>query len=426
MANYNSQHTGEEIDGAVSAITPNLDTTASQGKLKPLGANNQAIYIDALGKFVTCDPMLLTAGGVMTGNLKFNTGYNIVAGEDNPSGEDFTISAKHTPTSSEHSIVLTKVGAGSGIKFIQKANSSSYGQGYHQLPVNDGSNFNNNICFTLATEHYVENYHDATKSEATNLENGTGSNAIQQKSTGESNWSIECGNTDAAQAHYRRVDATFGATNKAATSFGGKSEASGSRAFATGSGNAAKASSSAVFGMNSVIDGAGAASFSAGQENYVSGVTSFAFGSSNEVLGNGSFVFGDNCKNAFQRSVVMGLDTEATANDQTIIGTCLHDTVPAEMYFATGYGDDTFVDNTDFAISKDHKIYLKANKVYYTKLGDIQSESDEVATKQYVDTHGDTSFNDVYPVGSIYYANHEDSSTSTTLGKEGCLLQFGN
>lgn len=89
----------------------------------------------------------------MTGDLKFNTGYNIIAGEDHSSGGDFTISAKHTPTSSEHSIVLSKLGIDSGIKFIQKTNNSLYGQGYHQLPVNDGST--NSNYYTLATREWV-------------------------------------------------------------------------------------------------------------------------------------------------------------------------------------------------------------------------------------------------------------------------------
>mgnify|MGYP003307202107 CR=1 FL=1 len=152
--NANASTGSGTIDG-VMGLT--LTSTGGDINLTPLHSSNKAYYngneIATTADIPSTSDFVKKDGSVaMTGTLKLNTGCNIVAGEDTSSGGDFTISAKHTPTSSEHSIVLTKVGAGSGIKFIQKSNTSYYGQGYHQLPANDGSTSSN--YYTLAT---VEN-----------------------------------------------------------------------------------------------------------------------------------------------------------------------------------------------------------------------------------------------------------------------------
>ena len=127
---------------------------------------------------------------------------------------------------------------------------------------------------------------------ALNIQNGSGTKAIQQKQDGTTGTFDFTGKNPNATA----LDPTltgqiaYGATGDFAASFGGKSAAQGKRSVSAGTTTIAKGKYSAAFGDNSVA--LGNDSFTANYQNTSKGQASAAFGSETQSIGAASVTFG--------------------------------------------------------------------------------------------------------------------------------------
>lgn len=125
-----------------------------------------------------------------------------------------------------------------------------------------------------------------------NIQNGSGTKAIQQKQDGTTGTFDFTGKNSNATA----LDPTltgqiaYGATGDFAVSFGGKSAAQGKRSVSAGTTTIAKGKYSAAFGDNSVA--LGNDSFTANYQNTSKGQASAAFGSETQSIGAASVTFG--------------------------------------------------------------------------------------------------------------------------------------
>ena len=125
-----------------------------------------------------------------------------------------------------------------------------------------------------------------------NIQNGSGTKAIQQKQDGTTGTFDFTGKNPNATA----LDSTltgqipYGATGDFAVSFGGKSAAQGKRSVSAGTTTIAKGKYSAAFGDNSVA--LGNDSFTANYQNTAKGQASAAFGSETQSIGAASVTFG--------------------------------------------------------------------------------------------------------------------------------------
>ena len=127
---------------------------------------------------------------------------------------------------------------------------------------------------------------------STDIENGTGTKAVQQKQDGTSGTFDFTDKNPNATA----IDSTltgqiaYGATGNFSASFGGKGAAQGKRSFQAGTTTIAKGNYSAAFGDNSVA--LGNDSFTANYENVSSGLASASFGQNTLAGGEASFTEG--------------------------------------------------------------------------------------------------------------------------------------
>lgn len=127
---------------------------------------------------------------------------------------------------------------------------------------------------------------------ALNIQNGSGTKAIQQKQDGTTGTFDFTGKNPNATV----LDPTltgqipYGATGDFAVSFGGKSAAQGKRSVSAGTTTIAKGKYSAAFGDNSVA--LGNDSFTANYQNTSKGQASAAFGSETQSIGAASVTFG--------------------------------------------------------------------------------------------------------------------------------------
>lgn len=171
---------------------------------------------------------------------------------------------------------------------------------------------------------------------ATNLENGSGTNAVQMKQDGTSG-TFDFTNKN---PHATEIDetltgqVTYGAIGNFATVVGGKAQASGKRSMAQGTTTIAKGNYSHAEGDNSVAYGndshaegyattaSGIASHSEGNNTIASGELSHAEGFSTQAIGQGSHAEGAHTIARGDYSHASGLNTEAGYNGQTVVGHC--------------------------------------------------------------------------------------------------------
>lgn len=169
-----------------------------------------------------------------------------------------------------------------------------------------------------------------------NIENGTGTNAIQMKQDGGSGvFSFTGKNLNATEIDASLTgDITYGATGNFATVVGGKASAQGKRSMAQGTTTIAKGNYSHAEGDNSVAYGndshaegyattaAGVASHSEGNNTVAGGELSHAEGFNTRATGQGAHAEGAHTKAIGNYSHSGGLNTEARYNGQTVIGHC--------------------------------------------------------------------------------------------------------
>lgn len=190
------------------------------------------------------------------------------------------------------------------------------------------------ISLTLGGKNYSASID--VFSTATNVNNGTGTNAVQMKQDGTSG-TFDFTNKN---PHATEIDetltgqVTYGAIGNFATVVGGKAQASGKRSMAQGTTTIAKGNYSHAEGDNSVAYGndshaegyattaSGTASHSEGNNTIASGELSHAEGFSTQAIGQGSHAEGAHTIARGDYSHASGLNTEADYNGQTVIGHC--------------------------------------------------------------------------------------------------------
>ena len=169
-----------------------------------------------------------------------------------------------------------------------------------------------------------------------NIENGSGTNAVQMKQDGTSGTFDFTGKNP----HATEIDETltgqitYGATGDFATSVGGKSSAQGKRSMSQGTTTIAKGKYSHSEGDNTVAYGndshaegyatlsEGVASHAEGNNTIAKGEISHAEGFSTEASGQGAHAEGAHTIARGDYSHASGLNTEAGYNGQTVVGHC--------------------------------------------------------------------------------------------------------
>lgn len=171
---------------------------------------------------------------------------------------------------------------------------------------------------------------------ASNLENGTGTNAVQMKQDGTSGVFSFTGKNPNATIFDPELtgDITYGATGNFATVVGGKAAAMGKRSMAQGTTTIAKGPYSHAEGDNSVALGGdshaegyatvakGTASHSEGNNTIASGELSHAEGFSTQATGQGAHAEGAHTQAIGDYSHASGLNTIAGHNGQSVVGHC--------------------------------------------------------------------------------------------------------
>lgn len=201
-----------------------------------------------------------------------------------------------------------------------------------------------------------------------NIQNGSGTKAIQQKQDGTTGTFDFTGKNPNATA----LDPTltgqiaYGATGDFAVSFGGKSAAQGKRSVSVGTTTIAKGKYSAAFGDNSVA--LGNESFVANSVTTASGQGASAFGNSTIASGYNSFAEGNSTIASGQVSHAAGTGTKATSNNQFVIGK--YNAEDDNAIFIIGIGTD-----------ENHRI----NGFLVNKNGVAYSNGLQLATNEYVD-----------------------------------------
>ena len=201
-----------------------------------------------------------------------------------------------------------------------------------------------------------------------NIQNGSGTKAIQQKQDGTTGTFDFTGKNPNATA----LDPTltgqipYGATGDFAASFGGKSAAQGKRSVSAGTTTIAKGKYSAAFGDNSVA--LGNESFVANSVTTASGQGASAFGNSTIASGYNSFAEGNSTVASGQVSHAAGTGTKATSNNQFVIGK--YNDEDDNAIFIIGIGTD-----------ENHRI----NGFLVNKNGVAYSNGLQLATNEYVD-----------------------------------------
>ena len=188
--------------------------------------------------------------------------------------------------------------------------TSGYPDSYLQLPLGKGSKDGSTITYaTLATTDDIPNN--------SNVENSTGTSALQQKQDGTSG-TFDFTNKN---PHATALDSSltgniaFGGVENYATSFGGKSQASGKRSLAQGTTTVAKGNYSHAEGDNSVA--LGSDSHAEGYQTVSYGGASHAEGTSTQALGNNSHAEGNSTIARAINSHAEGYSSETLTSDSS-------------------------------------------------------------------------------------------------------------
>ncbi len=204
--------------------------------------------------------------------------------------------------------------------------------------------------------------------DTSNIQNGSGTKAIQQKQDGTTGTFDFTGKNPNATAldPILTGQIPYGATGDFAVSFGGKSAAQGKRSVSAGTTTIAKGKYSAAFGDNSVA--LGNESFVANSVTTASGQGASAFGNSTIASGYNSFAEGNSTIASGQVSHAAGTGTKATSNNQFVIGA--YNKIDEDQMFIVGVGSSDENRRNGFTVNK--------NGVAY-------SNNCQLATNDYVD-----------------------------------------
>lgn len=227
------------------------------------------------------------------------------------------------------------------------------------------------------------------KSNATNLENGTGTKALVQK--------------ESANFTLNEVTYNVDATGKGATALGGKTAATGSRSFASGSSTAATGDYSHTEGVNTLASGnqshaegngataSASSSHAEGSATQASNIAAHAEGFNTRASGQYSHAEGNNtdasglCSHAqghsagayAENSFSSGESTKAYQKNQTVVGQFNDNTKISNILFEVGNGTSSSDKSNAFEVYKDG----------HAEVQTMGSSNNSVATKKYVDDH---------------------------------------
>lgn len=171
-----------------------------------------------------------------------------------------------------------------------------------------------------------------------NIENGSGTSAVQQKQDGTSGTFDFTGKNPNATALDPTLtgNLTYGAVGDFSSSFGGKGQASGKRSFQVGTTTVAKGNYSFASGDNSVA--LGNDSSANNYQTVAAGTASFSTGYSTQVTGTAGFVSGTRNKVDGGSAAAFGSDNNADHNNQFVIG--LYNDNKVGTLFEVGNGTD--------------------------------------------------------------------------------------
>lgn len=185
---------------------------------------------------------------------------------------------------------------------------------------------------SATSKEYVDNHHDNTKSNATNVENGVGTNSLQQKrDTTSVNFT---GRNPNAEALDPTLSATFdtGASGEESITINGNTMAFSKRAFANGNKTIAKGEESHAEGYQSVSLGDG--SHAEGSQTTSKGLQSHSEGALTQAIGDGSHAEG--------HSTIAGGHYSHAEGSSTKIGNYAQESgIGADQSSGGGGGGDT-------------------------------------------------------------------------------------
>lgn len=335
MATYKSKHTGERVDNAVTKIPESLPTEDSFIVVKADGSASEYIPQSQVLSDKLDKQTAQTASDQIYGKLAdgSQTMFDVTMG-----AEPTTIPRRDT--------------AGR----IQVADGVSG---------NDAVNFNQ----LSAVESSVSGL---------NIQNGSGTKAIQQKqdgTTGTFDFTDKNPNATALDP-ILTGQIPYGATGDFAVSFGGKSAAQGKRSVSAGTTTIAKGKYSAAFGDNSVA--LGNESFVANSVTTASGQGASAFGNSTIASGYNSFAEGNSTVASGQVSHAAGTGTKATSNNQFVIGA--YNKIDEDQMFIVGVGSSDENRRNGFTVNKGGIAYMSGDKIATEKVvtdncNDVLTES---------------------------------------------------
>ena len=323
MATYKSKHTGERVDNAVTKIPENLPTEDSFIVVKSDGSASEYIPQSQVLSDKLDKQTAQTASDQIYGKLA----------DGSQTMFDLTMGAE--PTTIPRRDTAGRIQVADGVSG------------------NDAVNFNQ----LSAVESSVSGL---------NIQNGSGTKAIQQKQDGTTGTFDFTGKNPNATA----LDPTltgqiaYGATGDFAVSFGGKSAAQGKRSVSAGTTTIAKGKYSAAFGDNSVA--LGNESFVANSVTTASGQGASAFGNSTIASGYNSFAEGNSTIASGQVSHAAGTGTKATSNNQFVIGA--YNKIDEDQMFIVGVGSSDENRRNGFTVNKGGIAYMSGDKIATEKV----------------------------------------------------------
>lgn len=278
------------------------------------------------------------------------------------------------------------------------------------------------IINTIASKFRPENIVGADL----NIENGTGTNAIQMKQDGTSGTFDFTGKNPTATNIDEDLtgEIPYGATGNFATVVGGKASAQGKRSMAQGTTTIAVGSYSHAEGDNSVAYGndshaegyatvaEGTASHSEGNGTHASGEISHTEGFDTQAIGEGSHAEGAHTVARGDYSHAEGLNTETGYNGQTVVGHCNDNKETTVFEVGCGWTDENGivqVRRNGFEVHRDgHASVQEVNTNDAKSVVNIEFLNNNAGTKIY--QHTITS--DQTPENKIVLFNHKSDNYS--------------
>lgn len=338
--------TGGTVTGDVTiqkTLTVNDTITAKKQINIPNQITNVPTDDQAIGKRFADNRYLQKTGGTVNGNLAVTGNLTVSGTTTTEKEEQLLVKANVIATNADKADLQTLL---SGLAINKNANAT-YGIMYD--PVDDTVKFgegtlsaDNKFVFKDGEGHPLAIRADSTKfvnahlvkwdaatnsfvdadiavadlSTATNIENGSGVNALKQKPDGDTFSGLKDGLT--AESDLTKNDATViaefdtDAAGQNSTILGGKNRATAKRSTTIGGYNVANGASSLATGEQTRTDGRGA--FSTGQRTLAKGGSSVATGGYSKAIGDFSFTQGYATTAEGRSAMSTGAGTKAKGN----------------------------------------------------------------------------------------------------------------